>query len=41
MRTRKPDKKGFIQILKDYNIKGEETLFIDDLQEYLNGAESV
>jgi HAD superfamily hydrolase (TIGR01509 family) len=39
LQHRKPNTAGFLHILKDQNIKGEETLFIDDSPQHITGAQ--
>jgi putative hydrolase of the HAD superfamily len=41
LKERKPDTAGFVQILKDNNLKPEETLFIDDMEENTRTAEKL
>ncbi len=37
----KPDRKIYEYILNKFNLKAEETLFIDDSEKNINGAKSV
>lgn len=41
IKARKPDKESFECILNDNNIKPEETLFLDDNKDNLNGAKKL
>jgi putative hydrolase of the HAD superfamily len=34
----KPSKEIYLHLLEKYNLNPEETIFIDDLQENINGA---
>ena len=39
--ARKPDKKGFLELINRYNVKPEETIFIDDFQGNIKQAENL
>ena len=41
MGMRKPDKNCFNKVLEDHNLKAQETLFIDDSAQHIEGAKSV
>ena len=41
MGLRKPDEKSFLYILEDSQLKAEETLFVDDAKNNIEGAEKV
>lgn len=41
MKMRKPDEEIFSCVLKENNLKANETLFMDDILENINGAKSV
>ena len=41
MGMRKPDKNSFNKVLEDHNLKAQETLFIDDSPQHIEGAKSV
>ena len=41
MGMRKPDKNCFNKVLEDHNLKAQETLFIDDSAQHIEGAKKV
>ena len=41
MGMRKPDKNCFNKVLEAHNLKAQETLFIDDSAQHIEGAKSV
>lgn len=41
IKARKPDKRGFLKIMKHFNVKPDETLFIDDSRKNVEKAKEI